>query len=54
MQTSVVKCHLLYQVFVPVSFVVVYVLMDDSSGSEGSRSSSNSSSSSSITQTYSA
>jgi hypothetical protein len=28
-QTPVEKCHLLFQVFVPVSSVVFYVLMDD-------------------------
>lgn len=53
-QTSVVKCHLLFQVFVSVSSVFVYVLMDDISGSSSNRSSSNSSNSTSITQNYSA
>jgi len=53
-KTPVEKCHLLFHLFVPLSSVAVYVLMDDSSGSGNSRSSSNSSSSSSITQNYSA
>jgi preprotein translocase subunit SecG len=57
MQTSVLKFHLLFQVFVSVSPLVVYVLMDDSSGSGSSKNNSKSISSSSsiiITQNYSA
>jgi hypothetical protein len=53
-QTSVVKCHLLFQIFVPVSSVVFYVFMDDISGSGSNRSSSKSSNSSSLTQNFSA